>query len=565
MTQPFIRPEEVSPSDARRVLDFLNAATTPEEIASAIEFPGELDIGLRLARRILDRRRQLGSFTSLQQVADVPLIGPERFTEIVRALTGAAAPVRPGDTLSELMEEVRALRREVEALRSATQQRDRVTLRPLQQQPFLGQPVTIMARVTDSRGETPRVDAPLTLVASWGRLAIATGYGTRQGQSITARTGLDGTVRLVLLPPTSEDLWDSQQQAVESMLRLLDAQAATPRDTQAGLQAMARQYAWESNLHFRRAVDIYFRDFRQHIADTINSRDFLKEWSYFDSTVVAYVLDDGHGDAPDGSVQAAAALSLRFKDWLGPWLETYLALSRSESTLGGEIQGLKRRAEEAGTLLNRVYGRVHDYVSRQRGLVGQYVGQKVAETVIQDFVSKGMEDLPVQTRLAMFPGLEVASSAVASAGGLVVLGGLSQTRADLRQELDSRIAQIDVAGIGSLSDRVGQLETRLEAEVTTRLDTFDSRLGTLENVSTTLQNDMRGLDTRLVTLEDTNRTIGADVASFNTRLATLEGDSTRLSERVVGLEGSVARLGNNVLSTRVDLFRATGTLPGGGP
>jgi DNA uptake protein ComE-like DNA-binding protein len=49
-------------------------------------------VGVRIAQRILDRRGQLGTFTDLRQVADVPLVGPERFTEIVTTLSGARVP-----------------------------------------------------------------------------------------------------------------------------------------------------------------------------------------------------------------------------------------------------------------------------------------------------------------------------------------------------------------------------------------------------------------------------------------------------------------------------------------
>src|SRR5215210_5224405 len=92
MPKEYLRPEDVLPEHAREVLDFLNAAETAEQIAAAVEIPDELDVGVRLAQRILDRRQQLGGFTDLEQVDAIPLIGPERFTEIVVTLSGARAP-----------------------------------------------------------------------------------------------------------------------------------------------------------------------------------------------------------------------------------------------------------------------------------------------------------------------------------------------------------------------------------------------------------------------------------------------------------------------------------------
>jgi len=86
MTEKYIKPEDVSPREAQKVLDFLNAAKTAEEIADAVEIPGERDVGVGVGQHILDRRKDLGNFTSLQQVYDVPQVGPERFTEIVTTL-----------------------------------------------------------------------------------------------------------------------------------------------------------------------------------------------------------------------------------------------------------------------------------------------------------------------------------------------------------------------------------------------------------------------------------------------------------------------------------------------
>lgn len=90
MTQAYIRPESLSPEDVRKVLDFLNAVKTADEIAEAVEIPGERDVGLGVAQRILDKREELGGFTDLQQVADVEQVGPARFTKIVTALRSPA-------------------------------------------------------------------------------------------------------------------------------------------------------------------------------------------------------------------------------------------------------------------------------------------------------------------------------------------------------------------------------------------------------------------------------------------------------------------------------------------
>jgi len=82
----YLRPENVPPESAEKILAFLNAAAKPEEIAEAIEIPGERDVGIRVAENILTARAKVGGFKNLRQVAAVPQVGQERFAEIVGLL-----------------------------------------------------------------------------------------------------------------------------------------------------------------------------------------------------------------------------------------------------------------------------------------------------------------------------------------------------------------------------------------------------------------------------------------------------------------------------------------------
>jgi hypothetical protein len=505
VAEVYIGPEDVSPADALKVLVFLNSAQTAEQIAEAVEIPGERDVGIRVARRILNRRQELGAFSSLQQVADVPQVGPERFTEIIvtlRAL-GTTDQPEPAAPQTPLLQEVRALRETVEALHAALGVRHRATLRLLQDRPFLGQPVNIVATVTDALGTTPQVGVPVTLAATWGRLRFAGDLTVQQGGTVTARTGADGTVRVTLLPPTSEDLWEPQQSALETTLRLLDVGALTPHDTEAGLQEMVRRYRWEANVDLRRAVDVYFRDFRHRLLDTVNYRDYMQAWSYFDATVMMFV----RGDPSDTAVQGTATLTLLFKDWLGPWLETYLALSESESTLGDDLQRVKERGGEAGALVQGIYGQVRDFVAGQRGLVGEYAGRKVASESLDRFLDSQLDDLPLDDRISLFPALKVAADTV-DAAGLNVLTAVGQTRAELRQELSDKIRRVETGGIDvlvteledlrlQLGEKVDATEfngfrTEIIGELAAKVDstTFTSQLGSLQGKINVLETEV---------------------------------------------------------------------------
>src|SRR5713101_4941918 len=76
----------------------------------------------------------------------------------------------------QLLQEVQALREMMETLKSMLGTRYRVTLRPVQTEPFLGQPVTLIATVTDGLGTTPKGGVQLTFAATWGRLKVADIY-----------------------------------------------------------------------------------------------------------------------------------------------------------------------------------------------------------------------------------------------------------------------------------------------------------------------------------------------------------------------------------------------------
>ena len=217
-----ILPQDVAEADAKKILDFLNGAETAQALADGIELPNEPDVGLRLGAHILERRTELeGGFTSLDQILTVKLIGPVRFTRIVRAILGVPGVGR--DEFDDLAAQVRALQ---DALAAAP---PRVVVSQVEPQRYLGQPMTIVATVTGANG-LPVGGVPVTLSASWGRLRGSDGFSIQEGGNVSFRASGDGTVRVTLLPPTSEDLEHPQQDAVETALGGLDPAAATPRD-----------------------------------------------------------------------------------------------------------------------------------------------------------------------------------------------------------------------------------------------------------------------------------------------------------------------------------------------
>ena len=542
--EEYLRPEDVRPEHARQVLDFLNSAQTAEQIAAAVEIPGEPDVGIRLSQRILDQRGQLGTFTNLQQVADVPLIGPERFTEIVITLSDARVP--PSE---DLLDEIRELREQVRSLQAALGKQPEVTVRALQEEPFLGQAVNLVVTAIEAGGKRPRVGAPLTLFTTFGRLRAADGLISQDGNAVTVRTDGNGVARALLLPPVSEDITSVQQDTLEVALRLLDPDAPTPRESEDGLREIALRYRLDGNLQLRRAIDVYFQDFGRGLMETLNVRDYLLAWSYLDSTVLAYARDDSGSTA----VNATAALTIRTKNWLAPWLETIEDLARSESRLAQDLARAKV-AGETGALLGRVYDGVNDFFSAQRGLVGGYVGQRIAESSLRDFLQSGIEDLPREKQLAIFPALDAASHTVATSDASV-LGAVGETRVELRQELDTKIEGVETRSVKLLDTRVGDLQTQLNTKVgTAELDDLRVELNDrIDRIPT------RDLDLLIARVDELQAQLDAkvdnatltealnekadvrEIATLRTDLAR-KVDSSVFTDRLGSLQGKVDRL-----------------------
>ena len=113
-------------------------------------------------------------------------------------------------------------------------------------------------------------------------------------------------------------------------------------------------------------------DFGQALRDVVNVRNMLDAWKYIDTTVVAYVPDH------DGGVQSLAVLRLRYKDWLGAWLQIYLDVDADASPLQNEFDNVKQRGGSAETLLDMMHTRVRDFLKNQQGLIDTYASRQVA-------------------------------------------------------------------------------------------------------------------------------------------------------------------------------------------
>jgi hypothetical protein len=303
----------------------------------------------------------------------------------------------------------------------------------------------------------------VTLSASWGRLRGSDGFSIQEGGNVTLRASADGSVRVTLVPPTSEDLQEVQQQAVETALGGLDPEAPTPREAPDALEALVRAYQFDANDDFRAGVDIYFRDFHEHLLDSVNYRDELESWRTFDSAVVAYAHQLGDDGLTDTGVLGSGAIVVHVRDWLGPWLQTHVDLAGDETLLGNDLQ-IATAFSDPNDMLTRIHARVTEYVGLQQGVVGQVVGQKVAEAKLGVFLETGIDALPDDSKQAVFPAVDTATTTVRTLG-VQALGAIERTRTELRAHVDTQLS----TGIGPALEQ-SQAFTGLQAAVAAKVD-----------------------------------------------------------------------------------------------
>jgi hypothetical protein len=252
------------------------------------------------------------------------------------------------------------------------------------------------------------------------------------------------------------------------MLAGLNSDAATPADDKPGFQNLASQYHWEANYQFRNAADIYFRDMHHKVVDTVNARDYSVAWSYFDSAVLAYAGESSAGDDLSSVVAGAAALPLRFKDWIGPLYDAYLDAQQASDDLQRGFQEAKDLYSDAGSLMDGLTDHLRDYLGSRRGKLGEIGGRKVAERAMNQYLISGIDAMPDEVRAAAAPSLQAAADTVA-AGGVRLVGAIKQTRTDVTAAAETTVAE----HVAPLTANISQLQTSVATKVdATELTTF---------------------------------------------------------------------------------------------
>lgn len=543
----YLQPSDLSAVQAARVLDFLNAATSAEQLARDIEFPREPDIGVRLGQRLLDARAAVGgSFTDILQVRAVRLIGPERFTEICVAALGLDTArwvelFYGGETLATPTETGLVLS---------------MALHPLDA--WLGEPRTLRLQVND-HGGTPRAGVAVTVQASLGRLVYLYGFHRIEGQAVTVLTGSDGSAELELLTPPTEPLTENQQAALETALAGLDPRAAHPLALEAGLKAMAEAYLRDRSYSLRTAIDLYVRDAHGAAVDTISRARWKLAWPVDSGLIQADVLDaEGRGSSLARAVRTATWI-----DWVEPWTSFLADVLEGGTPLEQELAA--RASTGDGALLDGLLNLAQTRLAGHAGRAAEWIGKRQLEAAVDRFIGGGVETLPVEARDAVVSQLGVAAAEVSPRSlGSYTLD--TATRVDLGQRIDT-VADLNLAEFEHLGTLAREVEARASAvdaqlrqvqalalevnqdrqAIDTRIDSFDTRYQSFDSRYSSFDTRYASFDTRYADFDSRYTLIGTQLNEFDVRYGQFATDLSRFNTDLASFDQN--RL---TLNTRID-------------
>lgn len=598
MATVYLEPQDLTPAQAARVLTLLNTASSAQALAAAIEIPGELDIGTRLAQRLLDARAALGGrFTELRQVRAVRLIGPERFTEICAAALGLDPRrwITQLGTFTDRQAELEARLARLAALADGTQaQREgaRLDLTAQPQPLWLGQALDIRLVCIDAAGQ-PLPGRRVTVTTSTGTLEVAFGYAVTRAAGVTVRTGADGSANLTLRLTPPDGLTAEQQALLEGALDTLDPQAESAADLGPALAALAQVYTRERAGTLRAALDLYARQYRAVFVDRLN----------FGGAGVAFALEtsvlraDLHG--ADGAASVAHAVRVaHHRNWVGAWLDALGEYVAGRAALDAAFGGAAQRGATGQRLVNDLVAEAQVYIAGLPGIAAQWAAQRRVNTAMQRYLAHETANLDLSTRQSLFAQLTDAAqqitpesrgmlAAVAQAKAelgtrIEQVGGISGALADemrgLRTDVVARAedvsrtaatvaqqaAQVQADRAAVSADRQ-QVETRT-AEFDTRYATFNTRYddfntryqsftvdyGSFQTDYGQFRTDVAAIDTRITTAETDINRLKTQTTTLGQRVNTLDTQTTTLNQRVSTLDTRTTNLTQQVgtLDTR---------------
>jgi len=528
MAELYLSPEDVSAEHARQVLDFLNQAANARVIADAVEFPHERDVGIRVGQRIINRRDELRGFHTLYELRAVPYVGPERFTEIVVALSGA----RPRGS----------------AAGATAQPAVQARLWSLQETIWLGQSATVLVQLNDASGRA-LIDQPMTIATSWGELTARNGVQTISNNAVVTRSNDAGVVELRLRVQFQAPLSDAQRLALELAAGQLPTTAALPTAASAQLSDLVARYRAPGSDDLREAIDAAFREYGASIEQAQHRGQALAEWPRLPASIVCFVHDEG--DERGNQHLALATHTLSVRNWLPAFLATFEHDVAADGRLATELNRAPRDITDANAFLNYAFVNVQAFLNSERGQIGQSIRARVAKQELQQFLQANVPVLPADVRVRAAGGAEQASRTIGD-GGLPLFTAVDATRRDSKLAVD--------LSAGVLAARLGTLEST--AATTQQLDALRTEILTQTHTDLTaaLLDAQATLKAQIQQVADLQTSLSQQVTQLSQQISvkadlsavsTLQTQTEALATSVNGLNTRVTR-DLSTVGTRLD-------------
>lgn len=529
----YFKPEDVTLGDAEKVLDYLNTVESAEAIAARIEFEDELDIGIKVGARLLAAREANGGlFPSLQSVADVAYVGPERFTEIVCGIANLPLPWLVAREKDPIYDELHRLRTIVDGFSKASAVQANIEIYQDIGSPLLGQPLNIIVKAFDANG-LPLVNRPLTLETNQGILTTQYGLDARKGEVVQSVTGVDGSARIKLSYQTYERLSEEQRTALETELNFINNEAGSPAELDEGFSRFSTRYEQENNLHLRAAMDVYFNDSQRQLKDTINNANHMIDWTYKTALVRVYL----HPPVEEGMVKSDSVVTMathlvRWKNWVLPWYQSYLQFIQERENLSLRLLNTKTKLASSSGLGQNLLNETHHFMANQHGRVGSAIGEEIAGRSMMKFLSKDIEDLAPEQQASLFPTLSLAASSI-KASGQGTLALVNKTRTDLESQVVN--AQIDTSMINSVNSKIDTFNQDYE-QFQADKSQFDSNYATFEINYNVFDANYQTFDTEYAAFTVDYANFNLDKTRIDTNLASLESDLSVVTTDVSGIK-----------------------------
>lgn len=339
-----------------------------------------------------------------------------------------------------------------------------------------GEICELTVKVTDLLGAPLPAPFPwVDLVAAWGRLRQQPGVTTQPGagdNALSVQVNAQGVARVQLRAEHSEGLSESEDLDVEAVMHLqvpgtgnnvaqAFLTAPTPSDpkSEAAFKLVHKEYERADAKGFRFYADAYYANTPTYTLYPPGKSAFNR-WRDNRATVIALAKPDANPTTADGA-RGAASIQVNFRDWLGPWVDDYVAddkelrddLAKDYDVVIHGTNPLQKLREKVNPELDKrgLVGRKKYLAVAEKAMDGVNVGNDVKLQQVKDQATKGI-------------GAQRATEIYASSQGGAVLD------AHLEQGTALEVVAGNVAEVGkevdktrALQQNVNVLEGRMQA------------------------------------------------------------------------------------------------------